>query len=989
MASDGATRWATHLMVDQSPIWNLRTFGGLSLESADAPLGPAALQRKPLALLALLAVAGPRGVVRDEILLHLWPDSTPERARTVLRQTLYALRRDLTAPELLVGTDTLRINPAVLTSDVEAFGAALDRGDVEGAVALYRGPFLAGFELRESPEFERWCAEERRRLAERFVRAVEFLAARATAAGEHHRAVELWRRLAAMDPGDARAAQSLVAALRAAGDPEGAARQTRIYEAVIGQKPGGERERSARDAAGIATGEPPGSETPAPSPPSPREEPLSGTRTSPAPRRRAARIAFVLLATAIGIALGSWLLLRRSAQKHLDPQLLVIAPFAVFEPELELWREGLVDIFSRDLDGAGSFRTVSPTTVIARWEGRPDVRSAAEHARAFGAGTAVYGTVLRSGGDSVRVTATLVDAASSRVLAELTREDAAARMAQLTDTLAIALLLELHRVAGSTPDSISLHPRTSLAALKAFLRGEQLYRRAQWDSALAEYRDAVSLDSTYALAYRRIGTVLGWQRLTVDSAALQYLIRAGDLNHGLSPRDSLLIAADSLAAAANLTSSAIGQWRLTRRLFVLLENAVHRYPESPGAWFALGEAGYHFGTGPVVGIPEGRILGAFDSAIALDSGFAPAYIHPVELGFNVGGERLGRRYARRYLSLDPEEPAHRGVRLVAALVGPGRLTGAGRDRLLDTVSADALVSARSILRRWPDSAESAVLLSRLLAAGRRSEYPLFSDTAFMRRRLAQQLAFRGHLREAVGVLGTRELPLFAELAYLGAIPGNTAKRVFADWTARASPLARLALPWWALRSDTMAIAAFARDAAGGLRRARVEDDSVRASYDTAAATAHLFLARGDSSAALARFLALPDTLCSLCYLHRLVRARLLMARGRYQEAFRDLEEPLEAFLTPVEVVMALDRASAAAGLRRPEAARRAAAFALAAWMHADPELRGSMNIARQLAQEAADRVRPAGAPLTGDSRRTTDAHLTAVDASSRWALWFR
>src|SRR5262249_40587253 len=104
----------------------LRILGGLSIErvaeeprsaadrssSISAPLSGAALQRRPLALLAFLATAQGPGRTRDEILLHLWPDSTHARARNVLKQTLYALRRDLGAPDLLIADrDRLRLNP--------------------------------------------------------------------------------------------------------------------------------------------------------------------------------------------------------------------------------------------------------------------------------------------------------------------------------------------------------------------------------------------------------------------------------------------------------------------------------------------------------------------------------------------------------------------------------------------------------------------------------------------------------------------------------------------------------------------------------------------------------------------------------------------------------------------------------------------------------------------------------------------------------------
>jgi tetratricopeptide (TPR) repeat protein len=150
-----------------------------SLEPTHTPpgaLGAAAAQRRPLALLALLAIAGEAGRSRDEVLLHLWPDSTPVRARNVLKQTLYALRRDLGAPDLVLASgERLQLNPAVLTSDVAELEAALDRGEIERALALYRGSFLDGFSLPNVPEFERWAQRERERLVARIDAARERL----------------------------------------------------------------------------------------------------------------------------------------------------------------------------------------------------------------------------------------------------------------------------------------------------------------------------------------------------------------------------------------------------------------------------------------------------------------------------------------------------------------------------------------------------------------------------------------------------------------------------------------------------------------------------------------------------------------------------------------------------------------------------------------------------------------------------------------------
>ena len=70
----------------------LNTFGGLVLQQ-DGQLhtGPAA-QRRRLALLAVEAAAGRRGVSRDKLLSLLWPDSETEAARHSLYQAIHAIR---------------------------------------------------------------------------------------------------------------------------------------------------------------------------------------------------------------------------------------------------------------------------------------------------------------------------------------------------------------------------------------------------------------------------------------------------------------------------------------------------------------------------------------------------------------------------------------------------------------------------------------------------------------------------------------------------------------------------------------------------------------------------------------------------------------------------------------------------------------------------------------------------------------------------------
>ncbi len=967
----------------------LRTFGALTLVSDTTLLTGAATQRRPLALLTILAVAGESGVSRERVQVLLWPESDALHARRVLAQTLYALRRNLGDAGVILGTTDLRLNPAFITTDVGEFERRLSAGELEAAVSLYRGPFLDGVHLSDAPEFGQWVDGERRRLATAAQKAVEHLAREAMARGDAEVAAGWWNRAAALDPLSARVAVGLMEALAASGNTAAALQHARVHEVLLREELGAtpdpsvvalvkrlrtpDRDRPANhratehltpDAQPAGRSQPqsdalPGAEpdraTPAAWPArtaDPGTSDATPTREAREPRasgdwRRAAVPAAVVL---LGV-FGATLMFRgeRGTPAPADRSVVVVAPFDVADPELRLWREGMVDVISRDLDGAGPLRAVPPTRIVRDWQGRADRETVRAFALAHGAGTAVYGGLVRAGTDSVRASVTVLDATTGQSLVETARQEPVARMDRLTDSIAVDVLRGVGSViAVGAARAATIGSATSLEALRAFLRGEQFLRLTQWDSAAAHYTHAVTLDSTLALAWRRLGAVTSWLRLQQDSLVAAYLLRAGAVNRGYGPRDSLLLLADSLSAAADNPPSSVAGFSLKRRLFATLDEVTRRYADDPEAWFALGEARYHFGFGPVLGVSERAALDAFDRAIALDSAFAPAYIHAVELGLNLGGAPLGLRYARAYLARNPPEGEHRGVLLIEPLVTARGSDRNGVARLLDTARTSAIVSARTILRRWPDSAETAVRLSRILAAGRPSEYALFADTSFMRRRLAEQLAVRGHLVEAARVLGERDVPLFAELAYLGAgVP--SAHNVLTRWVREGLEVARLASPYWSARRDTFALqelltrmrarATTSTDAGN----ASSGDARVRAAYDTASVLAHLALARGDSATALKRLLALPDTLCPECYVDRLVRARLLLAAGRAAEAVTALEEPLVAFLTPIEVVFAVERARAARASGARRVADEACRFVRAAWAHGDAGPRTTMR----------------------------------------------
>jgi DNA-binding SARP family transcriptional activator len=210
-------------------MFRLEVFGGLRLTSGGSERPQ---PRRRLALLARLAASGDRGVSRDDLLASFWLERDTDAARHSLDQLLYEMRGALGASPV-TGTATLRLDPRVIGSDVADFLSALRSEELAAAAGLYRGPFLQGFYLQGSPEFERWVESVRAQLAGDYQRALETLAKNASAAERHADAAAWWRQLAAADPLNSRATLGLMRALADAGDHVGALECARVHERIV------------------------------------------------------------------------------------------------------------------------------------------------------------------------------------------------------------------------------------------------------------------------------------------------------------------------------------------------------------------------------------------------------------------------------------------------------------------------------------------------------------------------------------------------------------------------------------------------------------------------------------------------------------------------------------------------------------------------------------------------------------------------------------
>jgi DNA-binding SARP family transcriptional activator len=195
--------------------------------------------RKAVALLAVLAVSG-REERRDHLTALLWPESEGRRARAVFRRTLSVTAAAL-GSSLRISSQTVALEPGLVEVDLrqfEALAAAGDRESWELASALYRDDFMAGFSLRDSPEFDDWQASTAEHFRLLLAGALERVVRARTEAGELEGALETAHRWLALDSLHEPAHQALLQLYAWTGQRSAAVRQYRTCVRVLDEELG-------------------------------------------------------------------------------------------------------------------------------------------------------------------------------------------------------------------------------------------------------------------------------------------------------------------------------------------------------------------------------------------------------------------------------------------------------------------------------------------------------------------------------------------------------------------------------------------------------------------------------------------------------------------------------------------------------------------------------------------------------------------------------
>lgn len=497
----------------------LRTLGTVGVEGELSPSAGGRLQRRPLALLSALAVAGDTGLSRHSLIALFWSESDEERARNVLRQLVHAVRRDTGIPDIILGTTELRLNPALISSDVNDFARHLERDALDAALDVYGGPFLDGFYLSNAAAFERWKEQERARLERLFATSAERLARRAVEQGAHERAIELWRRLAVTEPLNSRYATELVRSLAAAGDPGGALAHARAHETLLREELGtaptnelvrvvdGLREHAQRRGTASIEEPRPGERAPEISETRPvHGAGLSGggtlpgidastdgprvLRASSTPGARSRLLAYVVLPiVALATAMSGWFLARigerPATASSLDPRQIAVLPFDDNSPEGRLnWlANGLAMDLIDALSGSVALSVRSPEAVRPY---RSQGMTLDSLAQALSVGTVVSGTIDLIG-DSLRISVRVTDARTGT---------SAGPAIRVTGTLR-----SIERTRTSVIDSVSQSLRGVLGDYLVLSRRQREAGNAEaWE--LVQRADEMRLDAVASWARR-------------------------------------------------------------------------------------------------------------------------------------------------------------------------------------------------------------------------------------------------------------------------------------------------------------------------------------------------------------------------------------------------------------------------------------------------------------------------------------------------------
>jgi tetratricopeptide (TPR) repeat protein len=370
-------------------------------------------------------------------------------------------------------------------------------------------------------------------------------------------------------------------------------------------------------------------------------------------------------------------------------------------PHLTYLREGLVDLLSVKLDGAGDLRTVDPHALLgpANALGTEELGPEAGRALAtrFGAGQFVLGSVV-SAGPRLVVRITLYPTAGGDEVRVDAEAEGEAGMSGLVDEAVRRLLAGRSTSVGGHLGRLGATMTASLPALKAYLAGERAFRQGRLVEAAGLYERAVAEDAAFALAHYRLSAVRAAAGRLAE--ARQEAAEAARGRH-LAIHVRLLLSGQVTWLDGDLDTA-------ERRYLAVLDER----PEDVDAWFGLGRL--LFDGNPLRGRSAALARDPLARTVALDPRHVGALALLARLAALEGQAGEVESLVSRFLELSPEGDdaaallaVRAGVRAsradyddLLARLGAARPAAAARSALDLALSATDPAGALATLERF-------------------------------------------------------------------------------------------------------------------------------------------------------------------------------------------------------------------------------------------------------------------------------------------------
>jgi tetratricopeptide (TPR) repeat protein/tRNA A-37 threonylcarbamoyl transferase component Bud32 len=327
---------------------------------------------------------------------------------------------------------------------------------------------------------------------------------------------------------------------------------------------------------------------------------------------------------------------------------LAIFPFENLKDPADPERIGQImqELLITDLSGLGDVKVYSSQRLEdvqsqiagSATDDRTTMEMAGAVAARAGAKTMLTGTLSQLG-DKWILTCQIVDVDKGTIVRSkrIDGSDLYTMVDQLTREFHADLSAgEPDEVASKIP--IAQKTSSSLEAYRHYLEGIDYLDNAQFDNAIKELEAAIKIDPKFGQAYYKLGIAKWWHSNVagVGKQELEYI-----LSNGLYASEKEKRMTEAMIPLVSM------QWS---EGLPIAEQLTKNYPDEKEAWYALGEALYHFPGGT----RQLESLDAFQRAVALDPDFELPYRHILDvLGsekrFNDAGRLIDERIKK-----DPE-----------------------------------------------------------------------------------------------------------------------------------------------------------------------------------------------------------------------------------------------------------------------------------------------------------------------------------------------